>query len=138
MTLPEIVRSYIAVFVVTITFLFIIVAWAARGVGEAERIATILAGILGLVIGYYFGKEGVDQARAAAEDAGRTAVQAEQLSAVAASVTDQTQEDLRAEVGELSALLGEYKAFLDAAEKNPEQKVKELLETFKSDEGDVE
>jgi len=137
-TLPEIVRSYIAVFVVTITFLFIIVAWAARGVGEAERIATILAGILGLVIGYYFGKEGVDQARAAAEDAGRTAVQAEQLSAVAASVTDQTQEDLRAEVGELSALLGEYKAFLDAAEKNPEQKVKELLETFKSDEGDVE
>lgn len=132
--LAEVVRSYIAIFVVTFSLLFILIAWAVRGIGDAERIATFLAGILGLVIGYYFGKEGVDQARAEAEKADREAGQAAQLRAIAEEVASDADDDLRRRAEAQREKIQEYVALLDAAEKDPNRKVKDLLEEFYGDE----
>lgn len=131
--LPEVVRSFIAIFVVTFSLFFILIAWAVRGIGDAERLATILAGILGLVIGYYFGKEGVDDARAAATKAEKTATEAARLREMALEVAQDFDDDLRKQAEEQRRVIEEYKSFLDAAEKRPERKVKDLLGEFFGD-----
>ncbi len=129
-SLSEVVRSYIAIFVVTFGLLFLLIAWAARGIEDAERVATIIAGILGLVIGYYFGKEGVDKAREDAEKAEREAGQASQMRAIAESVAVETDEEVRPALKAHAETIAEYAQLLGELQKDPNRKVKDALEAF--------
>lgn len=55
------VRAVLAYLVVGGGMLLVAVAWVARG-PDAERLATALAGLIGLVLGYYFGSRAGERA----------------------------------------------------------------------------
>lgn len=67
--MAEYVRSFLAVVVVIVSLAVIVAAYAYRGIGDAERLASIFGASLGFVLGYYFGREGVDRAEGHAEKA---------------------------------------------------------------------
>ena len=72
-TLPEYIRAFIAVFVIMVSFAIIFSAWYLRGINEAEGVAAIFSGSIGIVMGYYFGRTGVEKAQLSAEKAQQSA-----------------------------------------------------------------
>ena len=62
-TSAELIRGFIAVFLIVNGTFAIIVAWAARGISDAETMAAIFLGVIGTVTGYYFGQRGADKAQ---------------------------------------------------------------------------
>ncbi len=67
--LAELVRSFLAVFIVILGLLAIVLAYGFRSLGDAERLATLFSGFIGIVLGYYFGRLGVDRAESRASQA---------------------------------------------------------------------
>ncbi len=65
----ERVREWLALFVVLFGLTAIVVGWFALGISETERAAAILLGIIGTVLGYYFGQRGTTRAQDLAETA---------------------------------------------------------------------
>ena len=59
----EWVRSGIAVFVVVFAFAIIGYAWGLRGISDAKELSAIFLGMVGIVMGYYFGSKGVSKAQ---------------------------------------------------------------------------
>lgn len=137
----ERVRSFLAIFVVVASYVFIGIAWASTGISGAERMAAVFTGMIGLVIGHYFGSRGVDTARRNEQqvrsssrrdisDAGDKNRQVrEQLEGYVQEVEGQVQayED---QIREYHAVVREYGDLLTKAEANPDQKVKDLLGTI--------
>lgn len=71
----EFVRAYMGLFVVTLTLSTLVLGWFVLGIDETERAAAILLGVLGSVIGYYFGQRGTTRAQDLAEEATRRALE---------------------------------------------------------------
>lgn len=65
----EQVREWLALFVVLFGLTAIVVGWFALGISETERAAAMLLGIIGTVLGYYFGQRGTTRAQDLAEAA---------------------------------------------------------------------
>ncbi|HLE97910.1 MAG TPA: hypothetical protein VI997_11110 [Candidatus Thermoplasmatota archaeon] len=63
-TAPEIVRSMIALAVVLGGLSMIGLSWWTRGTDDAQRLVGMLGGVIGVVTGYYFGRQGVESAQA--------------------------------------------------------------------------
>lgn len=79
--LGEIVRAILALTIVLGGFVFIWVAWGTRSLDDARGIATLMAGLMGAVMGYYFGARGVDHAEKAVAIAQNQLAQASHLAA---------------------------------------------------------
>ena len=62
-SLPEYVRSGLAAFVVVFGFVLIAYAWSSRGISDSKELAAIFLGVIGIVMGYYFGRQGVERAQ---------------------------------------------------------------------------
>jgi hypothetical protein len=61
--------------VVLFGLIAIVVGWFALGISEAERAAAILLGVIGTVLGYYFGQRGTTRAQDMADKATRRAME---------------------------------------------------------------
>lgn len=70
----ERVREWLALFVVLFGLTAIVVGWFALGISETERAAAILLGVIGTVLGFYFGQRGTTRAQDLAEEATRRAL----------------------------------------------------------------
>ncbi len=71
----EQVREWLALFVVLFGLTAIVVGWFALGISETERAAAILLGVIGTVLGYYFGQRGTTRAQDMADEATRRAME---------------------------------------------------------------
>jgi len=67
--LDEYVRTIVAGLVVFIGVPAILVFWIYRPVADAQAFSTVMTGILGVVLGYYFGSHGKATSDASAKDA---------------------------------------------------------------------
>lgn len=70
----ERVRAWLALFVVLFGLSAIVVGWFALGIAQTERAAAILLGVIGTVLGFYFGQRGTTRAQDLADMATRRAL----------------------------------------------------------------
>ncbi len=116
----EAVRGAIAIYIVFVGIAVIIWAWYLRGVAEAESVAAILAGIIGIVMGYYFGRHGVDRAQTLAEEANkeRRSLQIENEGIAA----------MKSQLAQYDQLVSDYLEVMEAMERDPvmRERLKEL------------
>ena len=80
-SLHDKVRAFLALYIVVGGLFIIGLGWVYYGIDETERMAAILLGIIGTVTGYYFGKQGVDQAQEMTNIARADREKAERLAA---------------------------------------------------------
>jgi ABC-type transporter Mla subunit MlaD len=137
----ERVRTFLAIFVVVASFVMIGVAWASTGISGAERMAAIFTGLVGLVIGHYFGSRGVDVARRNERQVRSSSRRdISQATEKTREFRSELEENLQELAGQVEAyeeqltkyhpIVKEYADFLARAEAEPERKVKELLDSI--------
>lgn len=118
------VRSTLALLVVVFSGLFVFGRWPGVDVSVSEGRAAIVAGVVGTIIGYYFGSRGVDRAEERATDAVEKQAKVE---AQAISVRDKV-ESLN---GRVSAEdLDRYGALLDLLDREADFATKEKVQEF--------
>lgn len=121
---PRYVRSVLALGIVMGGILAILAVWIVRGSVESKDLTAFLVGTIGTVVGFYFGRQGVDAAqdkatneaadksKAALELANAKAAadkaqqNADQASAVIQALLDDPDPDLQARVNEVIQQLG--------------------------------
>src|SRR5687767_9648932 len=60
---PRYVRRSLALGIVLGGILVVLAAWIWRGSAESKELTAFLVGIIGIVVGFYFGRQGVDAAQ---------------------------------------------------------------------------
>ncbi len=76
--LAEWIRGILALFVVIGGLIIIFAFYWSKSADQAKDVATIVSGMIGLVLGYYFGTKGVENVVKAANNAELAAFQAAQ------------------------------------------------------------
>lgn len=118
------VRSALALLVVVFSGLFVFGRWPGVDVSVSEGRAALVAGVVGTILGHYFGSRGVDRAEQRATDAVAKQVQVEvQAADVRRKVETLADPVTAAEILRYERLLG----FLD---READQATKEKLQEF--------
>jgi hypothetical protein len=112
--LAEWIRGILALFVVIGGLVIIFSFFWSKGADLAKDVATIVSGMIGLVLGYYFGTKGIENVARAANNSERAAHQAvstadlERRGRVAAEKTSMNLRQLQQKVTEYEGLIDEY------------------------------
>jgi uncharacterized membrane-anchored protein YhcB (DUF1043 family) len=108
------VRSVLAYFVVVWSLAVVFIAAAAFGVDEAMRFSAFFSGLVGVVLGFYFGRHGTEQAIQQVETTKELAAAEKEQAAVKTVATiDGNEEALKALQARYDALEREYAETLD-------------------------
>ena len=120
-SLAEWVRSALAIFVVFFGLAIIAYAWGLRGISDAKELSAVLLGMVGIVLGYYFGSKGVDKA----QDIAKQEAEDSKLQQLRTSNYDA----LKSKFVEYQGEVAEYARLMDEISKDNtlKAKVQELL-----------
>jgi hypothetical protein len=118
------VRSALALLVVVFSGLFVFGRWPSVDVAVSESRAAIVAGVVGTILGDYFGSRGVERAEARATDAVEGKVQ---VKAEAAQVREEVQ--ALARNGTHDAM-DRYDRLLDLLDREADLATKEKVQEF--------
>ncbi len=90
--MPEYVRSTIAIFIIVVGLTFITALAIFQTPADAEEYASLVSGLMGAVVGYYFGVKGGETAAKAVSDT--ASIQITQANSLVQQATGEIQNEL--------------------------------------------
>jgi uncharacterized membrane protein YeaQ/YmgE (transglycosylase-associated protein family) len=119
----ENVRSILAYFIVIGLLAFIIAMTMWKGIDAGERVAAICTGIIGAVVGFYFGRQGFDKALQRANVAEQASAVDAHVKNLAEGTANQLKDTLAETTKEYDDLFEAYKAQIAKTAKNVKSKL---------------